>query len=199
MRPSGGGCFIDRIRSWLSAWGYREIEAPSLVPTSMFRSCVAGTENRMFDMGGGVSLLPEVTNYIRALGPTRLGAAKVYYVARCFRDETATDAERLREFTQVGVELLGENALDCREVVRRDAIKLLRSLLPATAWSLEDGAERGLNLYSDAEKTFEVTSSRTRRQLLGGGPYQGGAGWALGVERLMRLRESVAARRAEPD
>jgi len=186
MRPSGGGCFIDRIRSWLSAWGYREIEVPSLVPTNMFRSCVAGTENRMFDLARGVSLMPEVTNYIRALGPTRLGAAKVYYVARCFRDETATDAERLREFTQVGVERLGENALDCRKVVRRDAIRLFRMLLPSAAWSLEDGVARGLNLYNDTSRTFEVSSTRSRRQLLGGGPYEGGAGWALGVERLMR-------------
>jgi len=118
-----------------------------------------------------------------------LGTNKVVYAARCFRDETTTDAERLREFTQVGVEFLGDNPLDCRKVVRRDAIRLCQLLLPASAWSMEDGVERGLNLYSDASKTFEITSTRTRKQLLGGGPYEEGAGWALGLERLMLALE----------
>ena len=161
------------------------MEIPSLVPTTLYRACLEGTENRMFGLGRGVSLAPEVTNYIRALGAGRLGTNKVYYVARCFRDETTTDAERLREFTQIGVELLGDNALDCRKVVRKDALRLMRELLPAEAWSLEDGAERGLNLYDDSGKTFEVSSVRTRKQLLGGGPFVGGAGWALGLERMM--------------
>jgi histidyl-tRNA synthetase len=185
MRASSGGSFIDRICAWLSAWGYREIEVPTLVPTGLFSDCVAGTENRMFNLDRGVSLVPEVTNFIRALGTRRMGTDKVFYVARCFRDESTTDAERLREFTQIGVELLGENALDCRKVVRKDAIRLLKGLLPSEAWSLEDNVQRGLNLYDDSGKTFEVTSTRTRKQLLGGGPYRGGAGWALGLERLL--------------
>jgi histidyl-tRNA synthetase len=185
MRLSSGGCFIDRIAAWLTAWGYRRIEVPTLVPSAMFRSCVEGTDNRMFDLGGGVSLLPEVTNYVRAVGRERLGAEQVYYVARCFRDESTTDAERLREFTQIGVECRSERALDSRKVVRRDAIRLFASLLPSEAWSLDDGVTRGLNLYDSSGRTFEISSTRTRRQLLGGGPYDGGAGWALGLERLL--------------
>lgn len=85
--------------------------------------------------------------------------------------------------------MLGDNALDCRKVVRRDALRLFKMLLPETAWGMDDGVERGLNLYSDPGKTFEITSTRTRKQLLGGGPYEGGAGWALGLERLMLARE----------
>lgn len=118
------------------------------------------------------------------MGVARLGSDKVFYVARCFRDETTTDAERLREFTQIGVELLGDNALDCRKVVRRDALRLMKLLLPDAAWTLADGVERGLNLYDDSGRAFEVTATASRKQLLGGGPYDGGAGWALGLERL---------------
>ena len=129
--------------------------------------------------------IPEVTNYVRALGSQRIGAEKVCYVTRCFRDETTTDSERLREFTQIGVVYLGANALDRRRVVRADVIRLLNELLPADAWKLEDGVPRGLNLYDSSGRTFEVTSARTRKQILGGGPYDGGAGWALGLERLM--------------
>ena len=39
----------------------------------MPQSCTEGTDNRMFDLPGGVSLMPEVTNYIRALGRQLLG------------------------------------------------------------------------------------------------------------------------------
>ena len=85
--------------------------------------------------------------------------------------------------------MLGDNALDCRKVVRRDAVRLFKMLLAESAWSLDDGVERGLNLYSDSSKTFEITSVKTRKQLLGGGPYEGGAGWALGLERLMLSME----------
>ncbi len=155
----------------------------------MFRACTEGTENRMFEVQQGVVLTPEVTNYIRAAGAQRLGASKIMYVARCFRDETSTDAQRLREFTQIGVELLGANPLDCCKVVRRDAIQIMSRLLPGEGrWTLDDNAERGLNLYTAREqggKTFEVTSPALRKQLLGGGAYEGGAGWAVGLERLM--------------
>lgn len=138
----------------------------------------------MFEVGKGMVLIPEVTNYIRSAGVQRLGASKLYYVTQCFRDESTTDAERLREFTQIGVEYLGPNPLDCRKVVRKDAIKLFQMLLPEDAWSLNDDVERGLNLYLGEKGTFEVTAAATRKQLLGGGPYEGGAGWALGLERL---------------
>lgn len=164
----------------------------------MFQSCTDGTDNRMFTLDDEkISLIPEVTNFIRAAGKQRLGTNKVFYIARCFRAETTTDSERLREFTQIGVELLGDNALDCRKGVRQDAIRLFKDLLPSvydpekyggdyvSPWELQDGVQRGLNLYDDSGKTFEITSTKTRKQILGGGPYVGGAGWALGLERLM--------------
>ncbi len=161
------------------------------MPETMFRSATEGTENRMFTLGSNLCLAPEVTNYIRALGAQRLGAAKVFYVARCFRDETTTDATRLREFTQVGVEMLGANALDCRKVVRKDALRLFSKLMPEGTWEVLDGVERGLNLYDDSGKTFEVNAVDGKRQLLGGGPYLGGAGWALGLERVEQARASA--------
>jgi histidyl-tRNA synthetase len=165
--------------------GYKMVEVPVMLPRELFAEATEGTENRMFELNESVVLTPEVTNYIRAMRYGRLGTDKVYYVAKCFRNETTTDKERLREFTQVGVELLGENSLDCRKVVRRDAIRIFKEMLGPDGWSLNDGVERGLNLYDSSGKTFEISSTKTRKQLLGGGPYDGGAGWALGLERLM--------------
>jgi hypothetical protein len=85
------------------------------------------------------------------------------------------------------VELLSDRALGARKVVRQDAIKLFTSLLPDDTWRLVDGVERGLNLYDTSGKTFEIEAISGGRQILGGGPYDGGAGWALGLERLMAI------------
>jgi histidyl-tRNA synthetase len=189
MKACVGGWFINEISSWLEAWGYRYIEVPSLMQRNLFQSCTEGTENRMFELGGNLVLIPEVTNYIRAMGRQRLGTNKVYYVARCYRDETNVGAERLREFTQIGVELLMDNALDARKIVRKDSIKLFKMMLSSDTWVLQDNVVRGLNLYDDSGKTFEISSPELMKQLLGGGPYEGGAGWALGLERLLLIRE----------
>jgi histidyl-tRNA synthetase len=130
-------------------------------------------------------LIPEVTQYIRKLGSNYLGKSKIYYIARCFRKELSTSANRLREFTQIGVEYLGNNALDCCRDARKDALWLFKQLKDNNdGWKLIDGAERGLNLYSNSNKTFEIVSD-SGVQLLGGGPYEGGAGWAIGLERFM--------------
>lgn len=118
------------------------------------------------------------------MGKKAINTDKIYYVTKCFRNETTTDAERLREFTQIGVEILGDNSLDCRKIVRKDAIYIMKELFGNDNWELKDDIPRGLNLYN-SEKTFEVWSTKNKKQLLGGGPYEGGAGWALGLERLM--------------
>ena len=174
--------------------GYRYLEVPVLAKTEMFKACTDGTENRMFQVEDDIVLFPEVTNYIRSMGEKRIGCNKVYYVAKCFRNETTTDSERFREFLQIGVEILGENSLDCRKEVRRDAITLFKALLPQNFWSLNDNVERGLNLYDESGKTFEISSVSNRKQLLGGGPYSGGAGWALGLERLLMARANGGAK-----
>ena len=111
-------------------------------------------------------LLPEVTQYIRKLGKNYLGNSKVYYIARCFRKELSTNANRLREFTQIGVEYLGDNPLDCCRDARKDALWLFKQLKGNTGWKLKDGAERGLNLYLEGDKAFEIFSD-SWIQLLG--------------------------------
>lgn len=167
--------------------GYKYLEVPTIINQSVVSSAVEGTDNRVFNIEErtAICLIPEVTNYVREMGKNRIGSDKIFYVARCFRNETTTDSERLREFVQIGVEHLGDNELDCRKTVRKDALKIFKELLGFQGWELDDGPERGLNLYSDMSKTFEITSTVTRKQLLGGGPYEGGAGWALGLERLI--------------
>lgn len=167
----------------LESRGYLYLEVPSLIDSSVIEKCLANTNNRAFSVNSRGVLLPEATQYVRSLGG-KLGAKKIYYVARCFRDELSTNANRLCEFTQIGVELLQENALDACRDVRKDALWLFKRLKGQTGWKLQDDAERGLNIYV-GNKAFEI-SSGSGIQLLGGGPYDGGAGWAIGLERFMQ-------------
>ncbi len=131
--------------------------------------------------------MPEVTQYIRALGRNRIGASKIFYIARCFRAELSTNANRLKEFTQFGVEFLGNNPLDCCRDVRKDLIWLMKKLVGEEGWTLVDDAERGLNLYLEGDKAFEIAAGD--KQIAGGGPYEEGAGWAIGLERFMNTFE----------
>lgn len=179
---SVGGRFTNLISSLLESRGYQYLEIPTLISKNIVTKCLENTNNRAFELGESTVLLPEATQYTLSLGE-RLGASKIYYVARCFRNELSTNANRLREFTQIGVEWLGSNELDCCRDVRKDAIWLFKQLKGETGWKLVDGAERGLNIYV-GNKAFEI-SSDFGIQLLGGGPYKGGAGWAIGLERFL--------------
>jgi histidyl-tRNA synthetase len=158
------------------------LEVPTLLSKQIVEKCLENTNNKAFEIEDKV-LMPEVTQYVRNLGVNGVGTNKVYYVARCFRNEASTNANRLREFTQIGVEYLGDNELDCCRDVRKDAIWLFKMLKGNRGWKLMDDAQRGLNIYV-GDKAFEIFSD-SGIQLLGGGPYQGGAGWAIGFERLL--------------
>lgn len=179
---SCGGAFIDYISRLLELKGYRYLEVPSLIDSSVIKKCLDNTNNNAFLLED-LALIPEVTQYIRAMGQNRIGASKVFYIARCFRAELSTNANRLREFTQIGVEFLGDNALDCCRDVRKDLIWLMKKLVGSEGWKMVDGAERGLNLYLESDKAFEVMAED--KQIAGGGPYEEGAGWAIGFERLL--------------
>lgn len=75
-------------------------------------------------------------------------------MTKCFRKELNINSNRLREFTQIGVERLGENSLDCIRDARKDCIWLFKKIVGEKGWKLTDGAERGLNLYSNTEKNL---------------------------------------------
>lgn len=204
MNPLPGGPFIDGISKFLEFKGYKYLEIPTLIHADIIRSCLEGTENRAFFLGEHIALIPEVTNYIRRLGIRECGADKIYYVTKCFRNETNTGSERLCEFTQIGVEFLGTNELDCCRDVRALAIAVMQRFFETSEsvrgnWYQLRNVKRGLNLYSDQLSVFEFYSTHTKKQLLGGGAYKyepypntyysGGAGWALGLERFLLARD----------
>lgn len=98
---------------------------------------------------------------------------RVCYVARCKRDEP-TAPDRLPEFTQIGVEVFDGS----------DAEPTLRQLLDelGVRYQLERAPRDASYYIADG---FVVKSDQLA--IAAGGPYDGGSGWAIGLERLLAV------------
>ena len=104
----------DRLRDFLSSYGYRVLETPFLEPTELFlRKSGGELATRIYsftDPGSNqVSLRPEYTasilrHYLEQ-GTAAQASARVQYAGPVFRYEE--NSRGYRQFTQVGAELLG--------------------------------------------------------------------------------------------
>lgn len=113
----------------------------------------------------------------------------MFYAARCYRYERP-QAGRYREFTQVGVEVLGGRPGDKAKVLAA----LNRCLETFRAeFSLVDGVKRGLSYYVEDGFEVECEALGAQRQVAGGGRYPEGIGWALGLERLLLAEDACSS------
>jgi histidyl-tRNA synthetase len=132
-------------------------------------------------------LVPEITGLIQeqwrtSWSKTDRKPARYCYVARCYRYERP-QAGRYREFTQIGVELLGGTAPDDREEVERLLVHVLDDV--GVRYTLDRAVARGLAYY--IEDGFEARCEElgAQKQVAGGGRYAEGIGWAIGLDRLL--------------
>lgn len=180
-----GGAFISA--------NYNEVIVPSLWEQQTFID-KAGTEivNQMWsfqDKGNRpVCLIPEVTGVIQEIYRNEWEKSspkpvRVFYVSRCYRYERP-QAGRYREFTQFGIELLGSSD---KEAAWNEVTELLRKCLDQfdISYKFNDTVKRGLTYY--VEEGFEVECQQlgAQKQIAGGGRYDEGIGWAIGVDRLI--------------
>ncbi|HEY6081594.1 MAG TPA: ATP phosphoribosyltransferase regulatory subunit, partial [Polyangiaceae bacterium] len=149
--------------------------------------------------GRPICLVPEITGplqeawrsqWCRQSRPRRL-----FYIARCYRYE-APQAGRYREFTQLGVELLGGTAPDDQ----REVLALLRSVLDLTGvpYALDERVKRGLGYYTEAGFEARCELLGAQKQIAGGGRYAEGIGWAIGLDRVLLARDRQEALAGEP-
>ncbi len=106
-----------RLLGVFARWGYAEVATPTLeYLDTLERGAGPGIGDRLLklvDSGGEVlTLRPEMTVPLARLAATRLlpaegGPLRLAYVATVFRGQEQGSG-RLREFTQAGVELIGE-------------------------------------------------------------------------------------------
>jgi ATP phosphoribosyltransferase regulatory subunit len=126
---------VTALRDEFARWGYREVATPTLEYLDTFvRGAGQGVTDRLFkivDRGGALlALRPEMTVPIARLAATRMLAdatlpLRLSYVAPVFRGQEA-GRSRMREFVQVGVELIGVPGMDADAEVIALALAALR-------------------------------------------------------------------------
>jgi len=177
------------------AAGYQEVVLPNLWEQQTFVD-KAGPEilGQMYAFndkkGRDICLLPEATAVVQQLFKEKWNGAmkkpvRVFYVQRCYRYERPQKG-RYREFTQVGLERLG--GTDGRD----EGIGLLRECLDKFKidYKLNDTVKRGLDYYVEDGFEVEVENLGAQKQIAGGGRYDCGIGWAVGLDRLLLSAKS---------
>lgn len=194
--------FLHFTTSVLEQWGYQEISLPIIQPADVFTSKVGEENKKMMytfkDAGNrDICLAPEYTAVIQQLALNRYKHhkdVKLFYVQECFRGEKP-QAGRYRQFTQLGVEILNPSKDYTNELIdiaQQFCYYAAQSVEAKSLFDTNMSVPRGLALYSD-RVGFEISCELlgAQRQVCGGGMYQGGIGFALGVDRLMLVNQLV--------
>jgi histidyl-tRNA synthetase len=185
---------ISKMVEKLVAAGFEEISIPIIQFESTFEGKVGEENNNMMftltDRGNRkLCLAPEYTAVIQKLASTTFKYqkdVKLFYVQECFRGESPQKG-RYRQFTQLGVEILNPTK-DWRLDLIDTAISLYADF--PGVFVVNNGVTRGLDYYEEG-KGFEITypALGTAQQLVGGGAYEGGIGFAIGIDRLLLIDE----------
>lgn len=140
--------------------------------------------------GKNCCLIPEVTGVLQEMFREKWffeykkKPMKVFYINRCYRYEKPQKG-RYREFTQLGIEILGGRD---KELYSKEAKDLLISILnkfKSLDFKYNDSVTRGLGYYLDDGFEVECDNLGAQKQIAGGGAYNEGVGWAIGIDRLI--------------
>ena len=181
---------INKMIEILQKNGYQEIQIPIIQYQETFKNKV-GVENNnlMFnfkDRGNRETCLaPEYTAIIQKLAKTAFKNekdVKVFYVAECFRGEKP-QAGRYRQFTQLGVEIINPTEIGMLPLLASDLITIVTK-----EFDINFDVTRGLDYYKEG-KGFEIVCEQlgSSKQVCGGGEYEGGVGFAIGIDRLLNI------------
>lgn len=184
----------DLINSMIKILKYEkfeEIQIPIIQYQELFKNKVGEENNNLMynftDRGEReLCLAPEYTAVIQELSKTTFKNDKdvmLFYIVECFRGEKP-QAGRFREFTQLGVEIINPSE-DYNEYLQRIACILIAEY--RTDFIINKNVTRGLDYYKEG-KGFEIVCENlgSSKQILGGGEYDGGIGFAIGIDRLIQ-------------
>lgn len=182
----------DKLRKIARHLGYKEVVLPLIWEQDTFTKKLGEEKTSQMwkfrDKGDrDVCLIPEATaliqeQYNNTWKNSLKKPIKLFYITRCYRYDRP-QLGRLREFTQFGVEVLGDINLTIKEQVFGDMKLIFREF--DLEYNLVENVKRGISYYE--EEGFEVECQKlgAQKQVAGGGKYKEGFGWALGVERLL--------------
>ncbi len=185
---------INRMIEILVEQGFTEISIPILQLQETFSGKVGEENNNLMfnfkDRGErNVCLAPEYTAVVQQLANKQYKQnkeVKLFYVQECFRGEKP-QAGRYRQFTQLGVEILNPYKETLIENLGELAENLITDL--NLKYVTNYNVTRGLDYYKDG-KGFEITCEDlgSSKQICGGGSYVGGMGFAIGIDRILKIQ-----------
>ncbi len=186
---------INKMSEILILNGYQEIMIPIIQKQETFSNKVGDeNQNMMFsfkDRGDrDICLSPEYTAVVQQMSTEVFKFqkdVKMFYIGECFRGEKPQSG-RYRQFTQLGVEILNPS-----KDYSDDLIEIAKILIEISTKEYEVSKEtkRGLDYYKNGVG-FEISCSQlgAQKQVCGGGSYDGGIGFALGIDRLLICKDS---------
>lgn len=184
---------VTQMANYLIEKEYQEISFPIIQMQETFSNKVGKeNSNMMFiftDRGNrNICLAPEYTAVVQKLATTHFKFqhdVKLFYVQECFRGESP-QAGRYRQFTQFGVEIINPKKVYLEELIAiaSDLVKCFG----IDGFEVHRKVKRGLDYYIEG-KGFEITYDKlgSSKQICGGGEYDGGIGFAIGVDRLLSV------------
>jgi histidyl-tRNA synthetase len=185
---------IKQLRLIAEAHGFQEIILSSLADQQVFID-KAGPEilNQMYafkDKGDrDICLIPEVTAIVQQWYKTHSKSlkkgTKVFYVNRCYRYERPQSG-RYREFTQFGIEILGGDKLNEEAAYLEMLLHgMLNSVGLVGRFKINSSVKRGLDYYTANGFEAECEHLGAQKQVAGGGQYDCGIGFGIGIERII--------------
>jgi histidyl-tRNA synthetase len=184
---------VTAMANYLIAKDYQEISIPVIQMQETFNGKVGEENNNLMfnftDRGNrNICLAPEYTAVVQKLAITQFrfqNDVKLFYVQECFRGERPQSG-RYRQFTQFGVEIINPKK-DYLEELITNASELIKCF-GIEGFEISRNVTRGLDYYKEG-KGFEITYDKlgSSKQICGGGEYDCGIGFALGVDRLLNV------------
>jgi histidyl-tRNA synthetase len=182
---------LNQLIDLVEEKGFNEIILPSVEPAKTYID-KAGAEimNQMYnfkDKGDrDICLRPEATATVQLLAQKYYRTqkdVKMWYFERCWRYEN-TQQLRYREFFQFGLEWLNPSN---PEEARKELIELAQDMVrfKTDIGELADNVKRGLSYYVGEGFEISVPTLGAQKQVVGGGTYKEGIGFAVGFDRLM--------------
>lgn len=182
---------LEKYSKYLIKKGFKEIFIPIIQFQETFKNKVGDNKNLMFnfiDRGRReICLAPEYTAICQKLATTQFKTNKdvmLFYIGECFRGEKPQKG-RYRQFTQLGVEILNPSK-DYSNFIKQLAENLIK--ICTSTYKINTDVTRGLDYYEQGKGfEIEIESLGAQKQICGGGKYDNGIGFAIGIDRLLEI------------
>jgi histidyl-tRNA synthetase len=170
--------------------GFEEVVLPSLEVAQIYAD-KAGSEilEQMYvfpdKKNRSLCLRPEGTATLQLVADKyfkKRRDVRLWYFERCWRYERPQEG-RYREFFQFGVEVLNPTGTSVQDDLIRLAERMVS--LKTKRYEVSASVKRGLAYY--VADGFEIAAPElaAQKQVVGGGTYEQGIGFAVGFDRLM--------------